>query len=821
MNFRLKTILGIAAIEAVLLCVLIGSNLDYLRTSNEEEILKRAHTTTKLFAASIENAILATDLASLESAVAAVLTHPGIVYARVHGADGVLAEGGDPQARARPFRSATRIEDAEDGVLQTRSEIAVQGMTYGRVELGLSIEAINVVLREARNKTISIAAIEMGLVALFSYFLGLYLTRGLDALREGTRQIAAGNFGYQVEVRGSDELAQAAGAFNDMSQALAALERRVDDRTRALELANDELRAENELRQRVERRLRVYAEVIRSTGESVVITDAQGRIIEVNPAYEGVVGRSREEVIGTALYGVDQDHVGDSTQRELWRCLRSNGNWTGEILDRRSNGESFPTWARINVIHGEDGATAHYVCVSRDITKLKHSEQQLKKLAFHDALTNLPNRALLNDRLDVALANAERHGDRLAVICLDLDRFKYVNDRLGHAAGDRLLVEVAQRISGCVRAADTVARMGGDEFTILLTHLRSEDDALAVAGRLIEEVGMPVQLGDETAYVGASVGISFYPDDGRNAQALLKNADLALYESKERGRGQYCAFDPPMRERGCERLLLSVQISDALKNDEFTLHYQPIVNLTTGLTESMEALIRWQRPGGVLIPPSKFIPHAEEAGLIKRIDCWVLERACHDAKRWLESNGCGARVCVNLSAMSVQQPIMAEVIEDILTRTQLPPAQLIIEITETAVIHDPHAARRILEEVAALGVGLALDDFGTGYSSLSYLTSFPIDSIKLDRSFVDRIGKDRISEEVIHGLLALANRLKLRVVAEGVERSEQQEFLSAVGCESMQGFHVARPLAGDQVQQWLATSRLEFSGESVTVSGAN
>jgi predicted signal transduction protein with EAL and GGDEF domain len=354
-----------------------------------------------------------------------------------------------------------------------------------------------------------------------------------------------------------------------------------------------------------------------------------------------------------------------------------------------------------------------------------------------------------------------------------------------------------------VRTADTVARMGGDEFTVLLTHLDNETDAIQVAERIVEAVGRPVQLGDGLARVGASVGLSFYPQDGHDIDTLHRHADLALYEAKQCGRSQYRCFGADMLGKGNGRLSLSVQIDEALDKQEFSLVYQPIVDLATGRATGVEALIRWQRPDGTVIAPSQFIPRAEEAGLIKRIDSWVLERACRDVLGWQSANPQGLRVSVNLSAVSVQQPDMAQVIEDILQRTGIPPSLLSLEITETAVIANPDDVRRVLQKVVQLGVGLSLDDFGTGYSSLSYLTRFPINCIKLDRSFVERIGRDPASEEVIRSVLELSRKLNLHVVAEGIENVDQQGFLTRVGCKLMQGYHLARPMPGEQLERWL------------------
>ena len=678
---------------------------------------------------------------------------------------------------------------------------------------------------------VSGAAAAVLLVAL-SFVLSRLLARALQAQITALTELGT-QAGASVAIEGTDEvdrIAQAIAAFRqsllslrDNEQALAStnksltvaldevgrardeLEQRVAERTLELREANSGLRSEIDLRKEAERNLTIYAEVIRSTGEAVAITDLRGRLIEVNPAYENAIGRSREELIGESLYKTHRNRDSDAFYRALWRAVEMDGRWTGEVLDHRSNGESFPSWAQINAVRDEHGKPTHYVCVSRDITALKQSEQQLQKLAFYDTLTQLPNRALFNDRLRVALANAQRQQTLMAVVYVDLDRFKDVNDTLGHAAGDLLLIEAAHRIGHCIRSADTLARMGGDEFTILLTHLQSEADAIRIIERIVQAAGMPVLLGDKTVYVGASIGISFFPKDGQDANTLQMNADLAMYVAKERGRGQYRVFTPEMIGKGNERLSLSVQIDAALTNDEFTVYYQPLVNSATGLVDSVEALIRWQKPGAEPILPEKFIPHAEESGLIKKIDCWVLERACRDAVSWMRSGDRDLSVCVNLSAVSMQQANMAKIIEGILRRTGLPPRLLSLEITETAVIADPYAARKVLEEIVSLGVGMSLDDFGTGYSSLSYLTRFPINCIKLDRVFIDRIGKDKASEEIIRSLLELAAKLKLRVVAEGVETQDQQTFLEDVGCDVMQGFHLVRPMPGNELPDWLAS----------------
>jgi diguanylate cyclase (GGDEF)-like protein len=435
-------------------------------------------------------------------------------------------------------------------------------------------------------------------------------------------------------------------------------------------------------------------------------------------------------------------------------------------------------------------------------TALKRSEEQLQRLAFYDVLTQLPNRALLNDRLRMALAAAERQQDLIAVMYLDLDGFKDVNDTLGHAAGDGLLVEIGERIGRCIRGSDTLARTGGDEFTVLLANAGSVDDVTSIAQRIIEAVAMPIEVAGQSVRVGTSIGISFYPRDGQDAEMLQIKADLAMYQAKKAGRGQYRVFSGPT---GDERISLAAQLQTALANEEFVVFYQPIVDATHGRVERVEALLRWRKPGSGLTLPEAFIQHAEASGVIRRIDAWVLERACRDARSWSKESG-GPSVCVNLSGVTLQQPDIAEAIAGALERTGLPARLLHIEVLERSIASPRRVVSDALTAIAALGVGVSLDDFGSGESAAADLACFPIDCVKLDRALVDRIGQDPASEERIRGLRAIAARLKMRVVAEGVEHPQQQAFLAALGCDLMQGYRFVRPMPGDMLPDWLASN---------------
>lgn len=587
--------------------------------------------------------------------------------------------------------------------------------------------------------------------------------------------------------------------------ACADLERRLRQRSAELDAVDRAFRSETRERRAAERQLAIYAEAIRATDEAIAIADASRTLIEVNPAYEDALGRSREELVGTRLYPIEPGGHGEALYRELWRCVEAHGRWAGEVTACRGNGEPFVSWVQIRTLRDESGAPSRYVCVSRNITALRRTEEQLQRLAFYDSLTELPNRALLNDRLRMALANAERRRDLIAVMYLDLDGFKEVNDTLGHAAGDALLVETGRRIGRCIRASDTLARTGGDEFTVLLARASSTADVTAIAGRILEAVAAPTPVAGRTVRVATSIGISFYPRDGQDAETLQLKADLAMYKAKKAGRGQYRVFEGELVPSSKDRLSLTAQLEAALAGDELMLFYQPIVASDTGRVACAEALLRWRKPGGELVLPDAFLPHAEECGLIRRIDAWVIERACRDAHKWPAART-RPGLCVNLSTESVRQPSLARLVAGVLERTGLATEQLTLEINESTIVCDPQAARRALEDVAALGVRWSLDDFGTGRSSLTYLTRFPIRGVKLDRALIERIGRDAGGEELIRSVVTLARRLGLDVVAKGVEHTRQQAFLVALGCRLMQGYRFVRPMSGDMFADWLAAS---------------
>jgi diguanylate cyclase (GGDEF)-like protein len=446
----------------------------------------------------------------------------------------------------------------------------------------------------------------------------------------------------------------------------------------------------------------------------------------------------------------------------------------------------------------ETGRPRGAIGASLEITERKRAEEQIKSLAYHDTLTGLPNRRLFQDRLSVAVAQAHRSSQRLAVLFLDLDRFKPVNDALGHAAGDRLIQDVAERLRTCLREGDTVARLGGDEFTLLLPGVSQVVDAARVAEKVLEALRMPFHIESRQLFVTASIGISLYPEDGREADVLMRNADAAMYRAKEQGRDNYQLHAPALNATALERLALEGSLRHALAQDELVLHYQPVLDLVTGRVPAVEALLRWRHPELGLLGPPEFIPLAEVTGLIVPFGPWVLRTACAQAREWQEAGHPDLAVSVNLSARQFQHPDLTAQVQRALEETRLAPDCLELEITESSAIHSPETAAHTLRELKALGVRIALDDFGTGYSSLAYLKRFAIDTLKIDRSLTAEITRDPSDAAVASALIALAHTLKLRVVAEGVETEDQLSFLAARRCDRAQGFLLGAPVPAEE-----------------------
>jgi diguanylate cyclase (GGDEF)-like protein/PAS domain S-box-containing protein len=552
-------------------------------------------------------------------------------------------------------------------------------------------------------------------------------------------------------------------------------------------------------RKQMEERLRQSATVFENTTEGVMITDVERRIVAVNRAFTEITGYGQEELTGQSSAILDSGRHDAQFYEAMWRTIRDEGRWQGEIWSRRENGDIYPEWLNISEVRNGSGRVTHYVAVFSDISAMKESEARLDHIAHHDPLTNLPNRLLLHARMEQALAKARRSNTLMAVMFLDLDYFKKINDTMGHPIGDQLLQEVAARLRNCVREVDTVSRLGGDEFTILLEELHEARAVGAVAQKIITELGERYLIREHEVFVTCSIGISLFPGDGDDITTLLKNADTALYRAKEQGRNNYQYYTLELTIRAMERMAMENNLRHALERNELVVYYQPQVDLFSGRIIGMEALLRWQHPEMGLIAPASFIPLAEELGLIIPIGEWVLRTACLRLKAWQEEGLDIIRMAVNLSSRQFNQPDLAEVVIAILEETGIDPHCLELELTERILMEDAERAIGVLNRLKAVGVQFSIDDFGTGYSSLSYLKQFPIDRIKIDQSFVNNVTSVPEDAAVTQAVISLSHSMNIKAVAEGVETIEQHEFLRSRQCDELQGFYFSHPLPEEEI----------------------
>jgi diguanylate cyclase (GGDEF)-like protein/PAS domain S-box-containing protein len=571
----------------------------------------------------------------------------------------------------------------------------------------------------------------------------------------------------------------------------------------------------SERRQQDERQ-RQWAKAFEATRDGVMIADARGRILTVNRAFSEITGYRPEEAIGQGAGLLRSGRHDSRFYRELWRTLHGVGHWGGEIWNRRKNGEVYPEWLTISAVHDDDGKVANYVGVFTDISRAKRDEAELQRLAHCDLLTELPNRRQLHACLAQALAHAQRHGGLTAVLSIDLDGFKTVNDGLGHPAGDELLVRVAERLKNRVRAEDTLGRLGGDEFLVIQESLASPDDAASLARDLLAQIAEPVALsGGREAYVTASIGICVLADgEAGNATEMLRDADAALYRAKEQGRNRFCFFTQELNAQAVSKLETEAALSRALQRDELLLHYQPKVDAKSGHVSGAEALLRWRRQGE-LVPPGRFIAMVERSSLILDIGAWVIDRACRQVREWSDRGLAVPRIAVNVGARQFSAGDLDRVVREALQRHGVPARLLELELTESMLIDDPQAAVAMLRRLKDIGVTLSLDDFGTGYSSLGYLRQFPIDALKIDKCFVDEIDTGPDGGAIVDAVIALAHRLDLAVVAEGVETPQQRAYLERQGCDQLQGYLLGRPMPAELFEALMAAARGRVRADAV------
>ena len=558
-------------------------------------------------------------------------------------------------------------------------------------------------------------------------------------------------------------------------------------------------------RKQAEERLRQAAAVFENTSEGIVITDADERILRVNRAFRELTGYTEEEVLGQTPRLLRSGRQDSAFYAAMWSDLQETGHWQGEVWNQRKDGRVYPGLLSISAVRDAAGVATHYVGVCADLSRIKASEERLDFLAHHDALTGLPNRLLFSVRLQHGIDIARRDGSLLALLALDLDRFKDVNDSYGHAAGDELLRQAAERLTRRLRGADTVTRLSGDEFAVLLEDLPQPQDAARVAQDLIGILSEPWRLANNVeARLGASLGISLFPDHGQTAESLLQQADAALYQAKNEGRGCFQYFSAELTQAARRRLELEARLRHAIHAGQLRAYYQPQVDIPGGRIIGAEALVRWQDPDHGLIPPGRFIPLAEETGLIGAIGEWMLRETCRQGRAWREAGLPSLTLAVNLSAQQIQRGDLAATVLQVLSETGFPADHLELELTESALMRREAEAVAILERLRGLGVRLAMDDFGTGYSSLAYLKRFPLDVLKIDKSFVDDLPRQRNAMEIVATIIAMGHALGLKVLAEGVETSEQLTFLRIKGCHLYQGYLTSPPVPAENFAALLA-----------------
>ncbi len=619
------------------------------------------------------------------------------------------------------------------------------------------------------------------LIGVLSLYLGASISRPISRLAQQMRVAAEGD----LSIRASE----------DALGEIGILGRHFNDYIERLRQANQKVLCEMNDRVQAEQQLVIFHKAFENALEGISITDPEGNILAVNRAFAEITGFAPDEVIGQNSRIFKSGKHDQAFYLQLWSTLLGTGRWSGEIWNRRKDGTLYPEVLSISSIHDEHKQVTHYVAVFHDITEMKQQEARIVHQAYHDALTGLPNRTLAHDRINVSLAHVKRAGSRLAVLFLDLDNFKNINDSLGHEMGDTLLLQVANRLVSLVREEDTVARLGGDEFLILAAAITSEEAVKHLMERLLQSFAAPFSVSGSDLFVSASIGVAFYPQDGESASVLTKNADIAMYQAKARGRNGYCFFTSDLSERISYLRQLENNLRQAVIDKEFLVFFQPKIDPVRGVITGAEALVRWRKQDGTLVNPADFIPLAEETGLIIPLGEQVLDISCRVIGKLNKMGYPHISIAVNLSPLQFGQANLVEQILALLQKHAISRGQLELEITETTMMTNLAKTIETLNQLVAAGIAISIDDFGTGYSSLSYLKKFPIKTLKIDRSFIRDLTSDPSDAQLVETIILMSHNLGIGVVAEGVETKEQLEWLKGRGCEQIQGYYYSKPLS--------------------------
>ncbi len=778
-------------LTAVILVVSIGASSSYLihhqQRLLEGQIHSKVEALGRFFALIAPESILAFDFSTLDDYAAEITARRDILFALVVDTDDqpfttfvdpdfdLVAgpPGGDPEARMLALRRAL---SQHPDVLLSAFPITHGDQPLGRLFIVADLRPAQAERSRLLRQQGLFALGGIGLLGLLLFFVfRRQVLRPLHALAAGARRVSAGDFERPVACYSTDELGRLTAAFNQM-----------------MEQINQE-----------REQLRKLSRAVEQSPASVVITDTDGVIEYVNPTFSRITGYALEEVIGHKPSILKSGKTPEETYSELWETILKGEVWVGELINRKSNGELYWENATIAPIKDEAGRITHFIGVKEDISLRKDYEQQLFQQANFDPLTGLSNRALSLDRLQQMLSKARRSERPFAVLFIDLDNFKTVNDSLGHEMGDRLLVSVARRLRQVVREGDTLARLGGDEFLLIIDDPEPAQASEAICKKIIDALSAPRVVGGHELHISCSIGITLFPNDGDRPEQLLKNADAAMYQAKAEGRNTYQFFTPALNQEMAKRLRMENQLRRALDRHELTLHYQPIVDPKTGAPILMEALLRWRNKTLGQVSPADFIPLAEEIGEIVPIGRFVLQQATQQLALWRARYGLPQRIAVNLSPRQLTRGDISAQVAEALATAGLPPEALELEITEGLLVDKEHGPLQQLDRLKAMGVRLSIDDFGTGYSALSYLKEFPIDTLKIDRSFVTDIKSDTGECNLIRAIVAMAEGLDLEVIAEGVETEAQRKALSSMGVHRLQGFLFSRPLPAEAAEAYL------------------
>ncbi|MBI4983785.1 MAG: EAL domain-containing protein [Rhodocyclales bacterium] len=654
-----------------------------------------------------------------------------------------------------------------------------------RIHVGYDTSAFAASLRAAREKT-------------------LWLTLGVIALALLAAALAAGRIGRPLR--------QLAAAVRDYGRGQAFAPESIARAGPEVAVLVDSFATMVKDRQQAEQDLRIAATAFEAQ-EAIVITDVESRIVRVNKAFTHITGYAAADVVGQRPSLFKSGRHDAEFYRRMWATLLSEGSWSGEIWDRRRSGESYPKWLTITAVKSADGKTTHYVGSFIDITAQKTAEEHILRLAYHDALTNLPNRISLHERMQQVIALARRDRTRFALLLIDLDRFKQINDTLGHHVGDELLIEVGRRLTESVRDSDIVARLGGDEFVVVLNAQESQDSATRAAETIVAVLSTPFAIAKHELRTSPSIGICLFPDDADELDELIKHADVAMYQAKAQGRGRYCFFTPQMQVAVSSRMVIEQELRVALAEGQFELHYQPQLDLRTGRIFGVEALVRWRHPQRGLVSPADFIPIAEEIGIIDGIGDWVIDEACRQMQAWRQRGLGELSLSINLSAGQFLDKHLPERIRNTARAAGIPTASIDLEVTETMAMASPNETIAVLHGLRREGISLSIDDFGTGYSSLAYLKLLPFNTLKIDRAFVKDIETDPDDAGICDVTVLLAHKLGRETIAEGVETEGQLKFLLSIGCEKIQGYLISKPLPAAAAEAFIrANPRMEGLG---------